>query len=79
MGEKQIRKKEGVRGMPRTCKENKNQEWGNCMQRNNNSAIREYSDHLITFQSMVSGISHQPLKTRGGEKDTTMNSGTAHP
>lgn len=28
------------------------------------SAIREYSDHLITFQSMFSRVSHQPLKQR---------------
>lgn len=28
------------------------------------SAIREYSDHLITFQSMFSRVSHQPLKQK---------------
>lgn len=34
------------------------------------SAIREYSDHLITFQSMFSRVSHQPLKQKKVQSET---------
>lgn len=32
------------------------------------SAIREYSDHLITFQSGLPHVSHQPLQDKGGDR-----------